>query len=90
MLSFGKKIHTLSGSKLKKHNKPRLSEEGIFLLPVSRGSLSVEAALVLPLFLFFYFAYGFPMVIFFGVPTTAYLLAKEFNELFAQFISTQD
>lgn len=54
MLSFDNKIHTLSGLKMQKtHKKPPLSEEGIFLPPFYRGSLSVEAALVLPLFLFF-------------------------------------
>lgn len=51
---------------------------------------TVVMLIVLPLFLFVYFPYGFPMVIFFGVPTTAYILAKEFNELFAQFIPVQE
>lgn len=49
---------------------------------------AVMMLIVLPLFLFLYFPYGFPMVIFFGIPTTAYILAKEFNQLFAQFIDS--
>ena len=55
MLSFDNKIHTLSFPHKRKnhHNKPPLSEEGIFRSLRFAGSLSVEASLVLPLFLFF-------------------------------------
>ena len=56
MLSFDK-IHILSKHSGKRRNKPLitpcLSKEGIFGSPACRGTLSVEAALVLPLFLFF-------------------------------------
>ncbi|MCR4952227.1 MAG: YesL family protein [Solobacterium sp.] len=42
--------------------------------------------LILPYFLWVYFPYGFPMVIFFGAPVTAMLLAKHFNKIFEEFI----
>lgn len=54
MLSFEKKIHTLSGSQ--RHQlwtKLKVSKESIFRPPAQNGSLAVEAALVVPLFLFF-------------------------------------
>lgn len=54
MLSFGNKKYNLSG--LHSHRLPHLnstSKESIFRPLLYRGSLSVEAALVLPLFLFF-------------------------------------
>lgn len=54
MLSFNKTRHNLSGSQIMElplHNTGL--KEGIFRLLLLRGSLSIEAALVLPLFLFF-------------------------------------
>lgn len=54
MLSFGNNKNNLSG--LKSDRLPHLmitSKESIFRPLLSRGSLAVEAALVLPLFLFF-------------------------------------
>ncbi len=51
MLSFGLKIHTLSG--LHKRSNRLISKESIFRLPAVSGSLALEAALVVPLFLFF-------------------------------------
>ncbi len=54
MLSFGNKNHILSASfQSTVRNQPHLSKEGIRSVSSLRGSLSVEAALVLPLFLFF-------------------------------------
>ena len=54
MLSFGNKLNNLSG--LKSKRLPHLtimSKESIFRPLLFRGSLAVETALVLPLFLFF-------------------------------------
>ena len=54
MLSFENKKHNLSGLHIIRlpHLK-YISKESVFRLLLQRGSLSIEAALVLPLFLFF-------------------------------------
>ncbi len=54
MLSFDFKIHILSKTVTERTNqKPLGSKEGVFRLLPKQGSLAVEAALVVPLFLFF-------------------------------------
>ena len=53
MLSFDNKIHILSNHSETGPLDPDLAKESIFRTPSCRGTLSVEAALVVPLFLFF-------------------------------------
>ena len=56
--------------------------------PITVKILGTELFLliILPFFLWTYFPYGFPMFIFFGIPLTAWLLAKQFNFIFEEFI----
>jgi hypothetical protein len=42
--------------------------------------------IIVPVFLWMYFPYGFPLVIFFDIPLTAWILAGIYNRLFEQFI----
>ncbi len=47
--------------------------------------------IIVPYALWTYFPYGFPLFIFFGVPFSAYLISKEFNdEIFVEFIPDDD
>ena len=51
--------------------------------------IAVMMLIILPYFLFSFFPYGFPMVTFFGIPATAWLLSKHFNQLFDSVIAEQ-
>lgn len=48
--------------------------------------IEIMLVLVVPYALWTYFPYGFPLVIFFGMPFTAYILSREFNEIFDEYI----
>lgn len=50
------------------------------------ASIEIMLLFFIPLFLWMYFPYGFPMVMFIGVPLTAYILAKNFNRIFKPYI----
>ena len=51
------------------------------------GGIEMMLLIFGPIFLWEYFPYGFPMVIFFAVPLTAYILAKIFNDdIFEEYV----
>ena len=50
------------------------------------GFIELFLLFLLPVFLWLFLPYGFPLVIFMGVPLTAYILSSIFNRIFEDYI----